>query len=121
MSQTAIVVQGTVKPDGTLELAEKLDIPAGRVQVVIQPLAERHPIWGAKAQARITQLQAAGYQMAVSDANRLECLVGPNISGDPKILANYLTFFNDPGLRVFSLTAAVCERAAHIRAIDKLK
>jgi hypothetical protein len=40
MSQTAIVVQGTVKPDGTLELAEKLNVPAGRVQVVIQPLPD---------------------------------------------------------------------------------
>jgi hypothetical protein len=40
MSQTAIVVQGTIKPDGTLELAEKLNVPAGRVQVVIQPLPD---------------------------------------------------------------------------------
>ena len=36
-------------------------------------------------------------------------------------LADYVAFFNDPALRVFSLTAAVCERAAHIRAIDKFK
>ena len=40
MSQNAIVVQGVVKADGTLELAEKLSVPAGRVQVVIQPLAD---------------------------------------------------------------------------------
>jgi len=40
MSQTAIVVQGTVKADGTLELAEKLNVPAGRVQVIIQPLPD---------------------------------------------------------------------------------
>jgi len=40
MGQTTIVVQGIVKADGTLELAEKLDIPAGRVQVVIQPLPD---------------------------------------------------------------------------------
>jgi hypothetical protein len=40
MSQTAIVVQGIVKADGTLELAEKLNVPAGRVQVVIQPLPD---------------------------------------------------------------------------------
>ncbi len=38
MSQTAIVVQGIVTADGTLELTEKLNVPAGRVQVVIQPL-----------------------------------------------------------------------------------
>jgi hypothetical protein len=40
MSQTAIVVRGIVRADGTLELAEKLSVPAGRVQVVIQPLAD---------------------------------------------------------------------------------
>jgi hypothetical protein len=40
MSQTAVVVQGIVKADGTLELAEKLNVPAGRVQVVIQPLPD---------------------------------------------------------------------------------
>jgi hypothetical protein len=40
MSQNAIVVQGIVKPDGTLELDEKLSVPAGRVQVVIQPLPD---------------------------------------------------------------------------------
>jgi hypothetical protein len=40
MGQTAIIVQGIVKADGTLELAEKLNVPAGRVQVVIQPLPD---------------------------------------------------------------------------------
>ena len=40
MSQNAIVVQGVVTADGTLELAEKLTVPAGRVQVVIQPLPD---------------------------------------------------------------------------------
>jgi hypothetical protein len=46
MSQSAIVVQGIVTADGTLELAEKLNVPAGRVQVVIQPLpdASRDPL-----------------------------------------------------------------------------
>jgi hypothetical protein len=47
MSQTAIVVQGIVKADGTLELAERLNMPAGRVQVVIQPLPDlsKDPFW----------------------------------------------------------------------------
>lgn len=47
MSQTAIVVQGIVRPDGTLELAEKLTLPAGPVQVVVQPLPElvSDPFW----------------------------------------------------------------------------
>jgi hypothetical protein len=47
MSQTAIIVQGVVKPDGTLELDEKLNVPAGRVQVVVQPLPDlsSDPFW----------------------------------------------------------------------------
>ncbi len=36
MSATAIVLEGTVKPDGTLELDEKLNLPAGRVKVTVQ-------------------------------------------------------------------------------------
>jgi hypothetical protein len=47
MSQTAIVVQGIVMPDGTLQIAEKLNLPAGRVQVVVQPLPDlaSDPFW----------------------------------------------------------------------------
>jgi len=43
----AIVVQGVVRPDGTLQLAEKLTLPAGRVQVVVQPLPDlaSDPFW----------------------------------------------------------------------------
>src|SRR5256885_6994094 len=34
-----ISIQGTVKADGTLELDGKVSLPAGRVQVAVQPLA----------------------------------------------------------------------------------
>jgi hypothetical protein len=40
MSQNTVIVQGIVTADGTLELAEKLTVPAGRVQVAIQPLPD---------------------------------------------------------------------------------
>jgi hypothetical protein len=40
MSVPVVVIEGTVKPDGTLEVADKLPIPAGRVRVTVQPLAE---------------------------------------------------------------------------------
>lgn len=36
---TKVVVQGTLKPDGTLELDEKPNLPPGRVQVTVQPVA----------------------------------------------------------------------------------
>ena len=47
MSMTAVILQGTIKPDGTL--AEKLNLPAGRVQVqvTVQPLPDisQDPFW----------------------------------------------------------------------------
>ena len=48
MSLSEMVVEGTLKPDGTLELDEKLPLPAGRVQVIVQPLPELpkdDPFW----------------------------------------------------------------------------
>jgi hypothetical protein len=47
MSST-IVIQGIVKPDGTLELQEKVNLPAGQVQVTVTPLPELpkdDPFW----------------------------------------------------------------------------
>jgi hypothetical protein len=48
MSADAIVVQGIVKPDGTLELEGKVPLPAGKVQVTVEPLSlvpPDHPFW----------------------------------------------------------------------------
>jgi len=42
MPLSATTVQGTVKPDGTLELDEPLNVPAGRVVVTVQPLSQDH-------------------------------------------------------------------------------
>jgi len=38
MSLTEIVVEGTLKPDGTLELDQKPSLAPGRVQVIVKPL-----------------------------------------------------------------------------------
>ena len=40
MSQTEIVVQGTLKPDGTLELDQKPNLSPGRVTVVLRQEAQ---------------------------------------------------------------------------------
>ena len=40
MNAAEIVVLGSVKPDGSLELDEKLQLPAGRVQVTVQAVVE---------------------------------------------------------------------------------
>jgi hypothetical protein len=38
MSDRPVIVEGTLRPDGTLELDGKVDLPPGRVQVIVQPL-----------------------------------------------------------------------------------
>jgi hypothetical protein len=43
MSLDEIVVDGTLKPDGTLELDQKPSLPPGRVQVVLRPAQEPAP------------------------------------------------------------------------------
>jgi hypothetical protein len=48
MSTNTVVVQGVVKPDGTLEVEGKVPLPAGRVQVTVEPLSltpADHPFW----------------------------------------------------------------------------
>jgi hypothetical protein len=48
MSANAVVVNGVVKPDGTLEVEGKVPLPAGRVQVTVQSLPEfpkDDPFW----------------------------------------------------------------------------
>jgi len=40
MNIGAVVVEGTVRTDGTLEVTQKVDLPAGRVHVTVEPVAE---------------------------------------------------------------------------------
>src|SRR5262249_43282514 len=77
--------------------------------------------WGPKAAARLTALQAAGEVLAVSDLVRMECLVNPLKCGDVALVADFGTFFTSPGVTVLPVTAAVCDRAATIRATHKVK
>jgi hypothetical protein len=49
MSATGIVVEGRVRPDGTLEVSEKVNLPAGPVHVTVQPvdqLVQPDRFWG---------------------------------------------------------------------------
>jgi hypothetical protein len=38
MSASTIVIQGVIKPDGTLELEGKVPLPPGRVSVTLEPV-----------------------------------------------------------------------------------
>jgi hypothetical protein len=60
---TTVVVTGVVRPDGTLELEGKVPLPAGRVQVTVQPLPELpadDPFWQ-RMQAIWNEQKARGH------------------------------------------------------------
>ena len=63
MSLTETIVQGTLKPDGTLELDQKPDLPPGRVTVVLrqesEPAAQEG--WWPYMQRVRAEREAAGY------------------------------------------------------------
>ena len=79
------------------------------------------PVWGPKVTAHLTVLLANGHQFAVSDLTRLECQVGPLLSGNSVLLGKFTTFFQSPDVQVLPLTAAVCDRAAVLRAKYRFK
>jgi hypothetical protein len=63
MTAIPIIVHGTVRPDGTLELDEKVPLPVGRIQVTIQPAPEASPPaedWWRYLQRARTMLEARG-------------------------------------------------------------
>jgi hypothetical protein len=62
-SLTEIIVQGTLKPDGTLELDQKPDLPPGRVTVVLRQEAEPAASegWWPYMQRVRAEREAAGY------------------------------------------------------------
>ncbi|HYT92974.1 MAG TPA: PIN domain-containing protein [Gemmataceae bacterium] len=82
---------------------------------------ESDPTFGARAQKRIATALAAGDSLMVSDLVRMECLVHPLRTGDTVLLGQFRTFFARPEVQVVAITAAVCDRAAQIRATHKFK
>ena len=59
-----IVVEGTLKPDGTLELDQKPDLSPGRVQVVLRPVLLASPPqegWWPYMQRIRSEREAADY------------------------------------------------------------
>jgi hypothetical protein len=64
MSLTETIVQGTLKPDGTLELDHKPDLPPGRVTVVLRqesaPVPPKEDWWQYLQRVR-AEREASGY------------------------------------------------------------
>src|SRR5207247_1285561 len=63
MNTAKIVVQGAIKPDGSLELAERLSLPPGPVQITIQPMPAAPPgqeDWWQFLQRARAELEAMG-------------------------------------------------------------
>jgi hypothetical protein len=63
MSNLPVMIEGTLRPDGTLELDEKISLPAGRVQVLVQPLPQLpadDPFWQ-RMQAMWSAQKARGH------------------------------------------------------------
>lgn len=79
-------------------------------------LVENRPLERPKVAARFATAYSVGDTLAISDLTRMECMVGPLKSGDAARLADYNTFFLLPTVSVLSLTAAVFDRAARVRA-----
>src|SRR5262245_52907308 len=69
MSTLQVVVQGTLRPDGTLELEKNPSVPAGPVEVTIRSLRVTPPgeDWWHYLQRARAELEAMGHRFA-SDA-----------------------------------------------------
>jgi hypothetical protein len=64
MSLAEEVLEGTLRPDGTLELDREPQLPAGRVRVTIRvaaPVAESGEDWFQYLQRTRAELEAAGH------------------------------------------------------------
>lgn len=70
----------------------------------------------ARVRAHVATLQAAGHRFAVTDLNRLECLVKPLAINDGNLLIDYERLLLASNLSFIPLAAPVFERAANIRA-----
>lgn len=80
---------------------------------------EHNPLFSPMTRTRLAAVRASGDRLMISDLTRMECLVGPLKSGDAAVMADYQTFFGVT--QVVPITAAVCDRAAQIRATHNFK
>jgi predicted nucleic acid-binding protein len=84
-------------------------------------VVEGHPVFAPKAVLRLAAAQSAGDSFMISDLTRMECLVGPLKTNNTAVETSFQAFFARSDVRVVAITAAVCDRAARIRARNNFK
>jgi predicted nucleic acid-binding protein len=84
-------------------------------------VVEGDPAFAPRVVQRLAAAQAAGDSFMISDLTRMECLVGPLKTNNTAVEASFHAFFARPDVRVVAITAAVCDRAARIRATQHFK
>lgn len=84
-------------------------------------VVEGNPAFAPKTVLRLATAQTAGDSFMISDLTRMECLVGPLKTQNVMVEASFHAFFGRSDVRVAAITAAVCDRAARIRATHNFK
>jgi uncharacterized protein len=88
---------------------------------VVVYLVERTPHLGTVAAKRVQDFIGQGQRLVVSDLVRMECRVRPLRLNDAITLAAFNGYFDSEDVDVAPITAAVCDRAAIIRARYNLR
>lgn len=84
-------------------------------------VVEGNPAFAPKVVLRLAAAQSVGDTFMISDLTRMECLVGPLKTNNIAVEASFHTFFARSDVRVVAIKAAVCDRAARIRATYNFK
>jgi predicted nucleic acid-binding protein len=84
-------------------------------------VVEGNPAFAPKALLRLATAQSAGDSFMISDLTQMECLVGPLKTNNTAVQSSFHAFFARSDVQVVAITAAVCDRAARIRATHNFK
>ncbi len=86
MTPTQLVLHGNLKPDGTLELAERPSLPVGPVEIVLRPLpalpAASEDWWQYLQKAR-AELQITGHRFRSKE--EIDAEIAELRSGDERL------------------------------------
>lgn len=84
-------------------------------------VVEGNPAFAPKVVLRLAAAQSAGDTFMLSDLTRMECLVAPLKTNNTAVQSSFHAFFARSDVRVVAVSAAVCDRAARVRATHNFK